>query len=757
MKKTPVIYGASLETWLAYKQAGWSDYLLPVVSNPNAPRSPNSSLSGIGKIPSMKNKYGEVVGIRAWQDLVPSDAQIGVWSKDPDLGISIRCVNLVALDCDCDNRDISSAIYRAVRSYFGGVDLPIRTRKDAPCRWLLPIRVSEPRRKSRILFGPNNMLELLGKGNQFVAEGTHPKGARYEWTKQPTMDDIPLISPDRIDELVSRIITCVKDATGVLGEVSESRRGDRCELTGVNVELEDPLAEWLAENGFVISEGEGQLNLRCPWETEHTGDSGETATAYFFAGANGRKQPGFSCLHAHCAHRTYADLIDFARQHGFEADVANVFPELPSVAKPADPFGPGDGRYTTHEKTRARNVITKFHDEKKGETKATIATVYAGLLLEDMSHVHISADTFSRRTVMRKVDDYGRPLEDWRPVSDGDILQLWDFLETQYNYTPIGKDLMRSAVELLASRYPVDTLLLYLDKMVPEWDQVPRVEKFFSKYCSAENSDFSRFLGRYLFSALWGRATRVNGVKADIVPVLIGPQGARKSTLAEVLALKPEWFSTLSLDDRAENNIRKMTGRVVVELPELAGMTRRDVNDVKQFISQHTDTMVDKWDKYASDFVRRCLFIMTTNEHEILQDMTGSRRFAPIVVGKIDTDAVKRDLLQLWAEGRAIFEKEGIVHKHVEQLSAGRSGEFTLADSWEESIKDFIDSLEKSGSDKALTTALLLEEAVGISSARTSQKDSRRVSSIMRALGYENKSKRIPGVASPRRVWEKSA
>ena len=48
--------------------------------------------------------------------------------------------------------------------------------------------------KSRYLLKNGECLEVLGKGQQFVAFGRHPKGSRYEWTGSPS--DIPTITPE---------------------------------------------------------------------------------------------------------------------------------------------------------------------------------------------------------------------------------------------------------------------------------------------------------------------------------------------------------------------------------------------------------------------------------------------------------------------------------------------------------------------------------------------------------------------------------
>lgn len=736
MPKRP--YGAGRDVWAAYRQNGWAGLMLPVVSNPNVRISPTSNIKELGKTPSLKNADGEAVGIRSWPLLVPTEAQLDEWAADDDLGICIRCGTIVAFDCDCSWQDIADTVQRSLTDCLFGVVGPLRTRADAHARWLMPLRITEPVPKQRLVFDGGNMLEVLCAGNQFVAEGTHPKGARYAWTTPPVLSDLPEITPAQLDAILAAIAEDVEAETGLKAERTSAKGGDRGDR-GTTVKAEDPLADWLRENGYVLSEDRDKMNIRCPWEAEHTeGAGGGTSTSYFFAGSGGRMQPGFSCLHAHCAHRTLTDLLAFARENGYDEHIEEALPTIETAEeKPAADRKP---RYTDQELAAAKADINAELNEKTGRIKATINSVAGALILDDSAE--LSADSFTRRTVIRTVDADGT-VGDWLPLTDGDVLHLWAKIEKQFQFSNIGKDLMRAAVELTASRRPIDTMVEYLGETLPAWDGVPRVETFFSTYCGSEQDAFSAALGRYLFAALYGRASSPEGVKADIVPIIVGKQGRRKSTLVEVLALRPQWCVPLTLDTKPEDTIRKMTGHITAELPELAGMSRKDVNDVKMFISQHTDSMVDKWDKYATSFPRRCVFIMTTNEQDILQDPTGSRRFAPITVGDIDIEAVRRDLLQLWAEGREIFKTEGINHKAVEELAAPRADEFALVDAWAEDVEAFLEENARDASPRALTTNNILTYGVGIAVQRVTPKEARRVSGIMRALGYVRRNGRV--------------
>jgi hypothetical protein len=84
----------------------------------------------------------------------------------------------------------------------------------------------------------------------------------------------------------------------------------------------DPVAQHLFENGYVKAQtGEGKLHIICPFEDEHSGPSGESATTYFPAHTGGYAQGHFKCLHAHCADRKredYLQKIGYSRAGEFE-------------------------------------------------------------------------------------------------------------------------------------------------------------------------------------------------------------------------------------------------------------------------------------------------------------------------------------------------------------------------------------------------------------------------------------------------------
>ncbi len=172
-------FGATPEEWDHFSRVlGLTGDLLPVVSNPHAVIAPHSSLSSLGKIPSLYNPKRQVVGIRDWPNHVAIPEDIARWSAEPDYGICIITRTIRALDVDVTDSGSAEQIRAFLREQ--GWLFPERTRNNSPKflqMFCLPIDLPK-----RIMQVAGGMIEFLATGQLFVACGTHPSGSRYEWT-----------------------------------------------------------------------------------------------------------------------------------------------------------------------------------------------------------------------------------------------------------------------------------------------------------------------------------------------------------------------------------------------------------------------------------------------------------------------------------------------------------------------------------------------------------------------------------------------
>lgn len=93
-------YGASPDEWDHFSGLGLAEDLLPVVSDPNAQISPKSGLKSVGKVPSLFDRNGQVVGILRWSKKRVSRADIAEWKANDRLGICVQTRTVRAIDID---------------------------------------------------------------------------------------------------------------------------------------------------------------------------------------------------------------------------------------------------------------------------------------------------------------------------------------------------------------------------------------------------------------------------------------------------------------------------------------------------------------------------------------------------------------------------------------------------------------------------------------------------------------------------------
>lgn len=720
MSVTP--FGALPDDWKSCISAGLSTMLLPAVQNPNVPVSANSRLRTFGKTPSRINGKGEATGFHGWTTHISTADEIAQWSKCRDYGICVRTgVGVIAFDCDCDDAELAESIRTIFVKHFG--EAPKRTRGGA--RWLSPVRFDGEFHKTRILMHDDNMLEVLGTGQQFVAAGTHPKGTRYSWSSD--IGGMPTATKESVEAFLAEVEKLYAEEKANSRQSASARKKEKTNLK------HDRLADWLRENGYVLQEkAPGELDIVCPWEHEHTGGtSGDGSSTYYQAGTRGYTEPAFKCLHGHCAHRNISDLVKWAVSMGFKRTSADEFPEVP-LEKVEQPYA------------KFMSVAGRYVDPKSLKIEASLPPLVAALE-NGMSSYEVRFDTFRGECVVKKENG------EWSELQDSLTVRMRHSLETLGGspFKPIGKELMRDAIELVADDHKFDFMVDYLNTHIPKWDGIDRVTDFFTTYCGAESTQYTQAVAKYIFSAMWGRATSPDGIKADIVPVLVGPQGAKKSTLVQVLAIEKQFSSEISFASKDDDIARKMRGKITIEIPELSGMGRREVEDLKRFISLEFDEHVRKYKEYTTRTPRRCTFWMTTNESEFLTDRTGNRRYAPVRVTSIDIEAVKRDLLQLWAQGRDIFTRFGIEHREVERLSEAENQKYMRSDAWADPIREWISTSPVdmvTNRPVLLTPSNILTLALGMPAGRISPADSRRLAAVMRELGYVQKRLRVDGV-----------
>jgi hypothetical protein len=141
----------------------------------------------------------------------PTVEEIDRWSVErPEWqNTSVRCGEVVAIDCDILDKDVADRVREAARRCFGKA---FPTRVGNPPKFLMMCRTPEPFSKLRTgkYLQPDrstSQVEVLCNGQQFVAYGIHPKtGKPYEWFGGDPLSvpvaDLPELNRDNVVEFL---------------------------------------------------------------------------------------------------------------------------------------------------------------------------------------------------------------------------------------------------------------------------------------------------------------------------------------------------------------------------------------------------------------------------------------------------------------------------------------------------------------------------------------------------------------------------
>ena len=284
------------------------------------------------------------------------------------------------------------------------------------------------------------------------------------------------------------------------------------------------------------------------------------------------------------------------------------------------------------------------------------------------------------------------PARFWR---DADDAQLISYIDDRYGtFSQRNYQIGVTKVSDDRSYHPIRE---YFDSL-PEWDGVVRAESIFIDYLGAQDNDYVKAATRKTLCAAYKRVLEP-GIKFDFCPVLNGPQGIGKSTVIAKLGM--QWYSdSLSLSDMNDKTAaEKLQGFWILEIGELAGMKKADIDKVKAFISRQDDKYRASFGRRVTPHPRQCIFIGTTNsENGYLRDITGNRRFWNIKVIGISNRhpwEMTQDLVdQIWAEVKMVSEKENLyLPPELENYAKQEQNSAMEIDEREGLVAEYLDTL----------------------------------------------------------------
>lgn len=291
-------------------------------------------------------------------------------------------------------------------------------------------------------------------------------------------------------------------------------------------------------------------------------------------------------------------------------------------------------------------LITKLTLDKKGSVQNTLRNLI--LIIENDSNLKsLVFNQFADGLEIKGYVPWKHPSKFWRDADDAQLISYVDL--TYGTFSNRNYDIAITKVTDDRSYHPVREFL----NSLPEWDKVPRVETLLIDYLGATDNEYIRAVTRKFLCSTIARVLEP-GCKFDTMLVLNGPQGIGKSTLISKLA--GEWFSdSLHLSDTKDKTAaEKLQGYWVLEIGELAGLRKAEVETLRSFLSRQNDIYRASFGRRATPHPRQCVFIGTTNaENGYLRDTTGNRRFWPVKTpgrNKSSWSITDEEVKQIWAE-----------------------------------------------------------------------------------------------------------
>lgn len=224
-------------------------------------------------------------------------------------------------------------------------------------------------------------------------------------------------------------------------------------------------------------------------------------------------------------------------------------------------------------------------------------------------------------------------------------LRSKDYLTMMLDAVTQGDDFRRNVVQEYIER--------------AKWDGTPRVDTLFIKYLGAEDNIYTRKITRKSIVACVARAYKP-GIKYDQITVLVGAQGIGKSSILSKLAGSGDLFmDSFTMDARSNKMQESVRGAWIIEIPELEGFYKQDMNVIKSFVSKQSDTYRPAYGREQVKIPRTCVFFATTNEGDFLRDSSGNRRFWIVQCGEPQAplkELTPGEVAQVWAEAKVIWD-----------------------------------------------------------------------------------------------------
>lgn len=140
----------------------------------------------------------------------------------------------------------------------------------------------------------------------------------------------------------------------------------------------------------------------------------------------------------------------------------------------------------------------------------------------------------------------------------------------------------------------------------------------------------------------WFVAMVACAIKEDVtnqtVIIFSGKQGVGKTTWLKNLlpnTLKGYMYSGI-VNPTNKDTLLQMSENILINMDEISTFDNKKTENFKELLSKPIIRERRPYDRFAENYIRRASFVGSTNNAEILNDVSGNRRYLVIEVLNID-------------------------------------------------------------------------------------------------------------------------
>lgn len=222
------------------------------------------------------------------------------------------------------------------------------------------------------------------------------------------------------------------------------------------------------------------------------------------------------------------------------------------------------------------------------------------------------------------------------------------------------------------------------------WDQITRLERFFSTIRSTDEELKKTLITRWLIACI-AAIYEPDGISASGMLVLSGKTNLGKTNWFKNLVSLEQQFMIkdgMSIDPHKRDSLMPCLEHWIVELGEIdATFKKSDLAALKAFITSNRDVMRLAYMPTNSRFPRRTIFFGSVDKPQFLRDPAGNRRFWTVECLSIDhTHGL--DMQQIWAEIKAMYDDKEPWHLEKDEFEALQisNKKFEVIDPMEEKL-----------------------------------------------------------------------